>query len=348
MIAYNFYTNLEEVKEDNEEFKTYLQMDQIMKKLFTINNPRPIIDLLNAIYADNISYDAKLRYNDKEIINKADESSKLIRFYADMYITVIDGNNVYEYALEFQTIFDKEIAIRVFRYSFERAVKLADYSKSKECIKLKMPEPYIILIEEEEGVKDRIKLEIEFSKNAGFTYEIKILRYWTYGLEQLYKENMYLLYPLQIFKLRKNMKEISSSNRSQEIKESQMLQLYEELKGLIEKTLQAIDKAYEDGKIDINDYDTMNTVIENLNSYFLNMYGKYRDLDKEVSDMVKSFYDPKVEEKGKEEGKIEGKKLVAKNMLLDGEDVVKIKKYTGLSDEDINKIKRLIEGEGNH
>jgi len=35
-------------------------------------------------------------------------------------------------------------------------------------------------------------------------------------------------------------------------------------------------------------------------------------------------------------------------MLLNEEDVVKIKKYTGLSDEDINKIKRLIEGEGNH
>jgi len=32
-----------------------------------------------------------------------------------------------------------------------------------------MPEPYIILIEEEEGVKDRIKFEIEFSKNVGFT-----------------------------------------------------------------------------------------------------------------------------------------------------------------------------------
>ena len=282
MISYNFCTNLEVIKEDNEEFKTHLQMDEVMKKLFTIKNPRPIIDLLNAIYGDNISYDAKLSYHDKEIINKAEESSKLIRFYADMYITVVDGNNIYEYALEFQTVFDKEIAIRVFRYSFERAVKLADYSQSKECIKLKMPEPYIILIEEEDGVKDRIKLEIEFSKNVGFTYDIKVLRYWTYGLEQLYKENMYLLYPLQIFNLRKKMKQISNSNRTKEFKESQMLQLYEELKVLLEKTLKAIDKAYDDGKIDIDDYDTMNTVIENLNSYFLNMYGKYRNFDEEV------------------------------------------------------------------
>ena len=333
MDIYNFCTNLEIVREENGKFKESLQMDEIMKKLFTINNPRPIIDFLNAIYGENISYDAKLSYSDKEIINKLEESSKLIRFYADMYITVVDGNNVYEYALEFQTVFDKEIAIRIFRYSFERAIKLADYSKSKEYIKLKMPDPYIILIEEETGVKDSIKLEIEFSKNAGFTYDIKVLRYWTYGLEQLYEENMYLLYPLQIFNLRKKMKQISKSNRSKELKEAQMLQVYEELKVLIEKTLKAIDKAYDDGKIDISDYDTMNTVIENLNSYFLNMYGKYKNFDEEVQDMVKSFYDPKVEEKGrnweeigKEEGKIEEKKLIAKNMLLDEENVEKVKK----------------------
>jgi hypothetical protein len=60
-----------------------------------------------------------------------------------MYITITDGNEVYEYDLEFQTVFDKEIAVRIFRYSFERAVKLADYSNAKEFIKLKMPEPLI-------------------------------------------------------------------------------------------------------------------------------------------------------------------------------------------------------------
>ena len=60
-----------------------------------------------------------------------------------MYITITDSNEVYEYALEFQTVFDKEIAVRIFRYSFERAVKLADYSNAKEFIKLKMPEPLI-------------------------------------------------------------------------------------------------------------------------------------------------------------------------------------------------------------
>ena len=40
--------------------KEYLQMDEIMKKLFTLSNKIPIIDFLNAIYGDDLSYDAKL------------------------------------------------------------------------------------------------------------------------------------------------------------------------------------------------------------------------------------------------------------------------------------------------
>ncbi|WP_243159136.1 hypothetical protein [Clostridium cochlearium] len=42
----------------------------------------------------------------------------------------------------------------------------------------------------------------------------------------------------------------------------------------------------------------MTTIIENINSYFLDMYGKYENIDEEVRNMVKSFYDPKVEERG--------------------------------------------------
>jgi hypothetical protein len=42
----------------------------------------------------------------------------------------------------------------------------------------------------------------------------------------------------------------------------------------------------------------MNVIIENLNSYFAQMYGKFGNIEEEIVDMVKSFYDPKVEEKG--------------------------------------------------
>lgn len=51
---------------------------------------------------------------------------------------------------------------------------------------------------------------------------------------------------------------------------------------LLRNNLTAIDKVYEDGKIEIGDYNETNIVIENLSTYFINMYGKYRDFDLEV------------------------------------------------------------------
>ncbi|MBC2579082.1 hypothetical protein HGI79_01920 [Clostridium sp. DJ247] len=122
-----------------------------------------------------------------------------------------------------------------------------------------------------------------------------------------------------------------------------MIDVYNELKIIIGDTLKAIDLSYNKGKITLVDYDEMTSAIENINSYFLSMYGKYTDFDEEVKEMVKSFYDPKVEERGIQKGKIEGrieeKIETATEMIKDGEPIEKIKKYTKL---DENKILELI------
>ncbi|MBU5269479.1 hypothetical protein KQH99_06330 [Clostridium cochlearium] len=118
--------------------------------------------------------------------------------------------------------------------------------------------------------------------------------------------------------------------------------IYERLKIIIKNTLEYIDKAYENGKINIRDYDEMTTIIENINSYFLDTYGKYENIDEEVRNMVKSFYDPKVEErgiqKGMEKGIEKGKIEVARNLLKMGMDLLAIVQATGLSKEEIKKI----------
>ncbi|MDU1443133.1 MAG: hypothetical protein E6916_06415 [Clostridium cochlearium] len=187
-----------------------------------------------------------------------------------------------------------------------------------------------------------IFLKIVIPKDNEFVYKANVLKYWKYDLDRLYKENMYLLYPLQIFKLRKEMQYISSLSKPFEDKKKRMKIIYERLKIIIKNTLEYIDKAYENGKINIRDYDEMTTIIENINSYFLDMYGKYENIDEEVRNMVKSFYDPKVEERGIQKGMVQGiekgKIEVARNLLKMGMDLLAIVKATGLSKEEIKKI----------
>jgi len=94
----------------------------------------------------------------------------------------------------------------------------------------------------------------------------------------------------------------------------------------------------------------MTIIMENINSYFLDMYGKYENIDEEVRVMVKSFYDPKVEERGIQKGIEEGIEKgiekgeknkaieIAKNLLdiLDDE-TISIK--TGLTIEEVKRLR---------
>lgn len=122
-----------------------------------------------------------------------------------------------------------------------------------------------------------------------------------------------------------------------------MLEVYDDLKIVVENTLKAIDRAYNEEKININDYNEMNVVIENLSSYFIEMYGKYGDIDKEVSNMVKTFYDPNVEkrgiEKGMEKGMEQGQKKAKEEERI--KDIERVKKLINKKFGSVNEKLRV-------
>lgn len=59
------------VKEEKDCYSNRVQLDEIMKKIFYINNNRLIIDLLNGLYGDDIGYDADIKYLNKEAISNS-------------------------------------------------------------------------------------------------------------------------------------------------------------------------------------------------------------------------------------------------------------------------------------
>ncbi|MBC2581926.1 hypothetical protein [Clostridium sp. DJ247] len=61
-----------------------------------------------------------------------------------------------------------------------------------------------------------------------------------------------------------------------------MINVYNELKIIIEDTLKSIYLLYNNGKITLKDYDELTAAIENINYYFLSLYGKYTDFHEEL------------------------------------------------------------------
>ena len=52
---------------EEDDKKEYVQMDHIMKRLFTLKNKKPIINFLSAAYKDDLSYDVKVSYSHKNV-----------------------------------------------------------------------------------------------------------------------------------------------------------------------------------------------------------------------------------------------------------------------------------------
>ena len=87
-------------------------------------------------------------------------------------------------------------------------------------------------------------------------------------------------------------------------------------------------------EIDGEDFHKILLAVSNIFEYLNTKYGDDEKLNEEVLNMTKTLYDPAVEKRVREE--------MVKEMLLDGESIAKIKKYSKLSDEEITKIKNKV------
>ncbi|EQB89542.1 hypothetical protein J2Z44_002803 [Clostridium punense] len=328
--------------------KTSLNMDSIMKRLFTLKNKKPIIDFLNSIYGDDIGYEAEVYYPNVENLNR-NINNGLLSFRADLYIEVTYKDKLYDYAIEFQTKYEKDMGIRIFRYGFDKAVKNS-MELNKNTIDISFPEPYLIVLEKEKGLEDKINLRIKFPKQGSFNYKINVLKYWEYDLQRLFEENKYLLYPLQLFNYRRFMENLKISKQSEEKKRLSVEKINVHILTTIKNTLEAISEAYKCDKITLEDYSEMLSVIQNLNDYFIDTYNYYKGLSQEVEVMFKSFYDPEVEkrgiikgfEKGIQKGTNDAKEEIARKLLREGMGYEFVAGITELNLERIKEIAKEI------
>lgn len=95
---------------------------------------------------------------------------------------------------------------------------------------------------------------------------------------------------------------------------------------------------FEEDEILGEDFHKMLLAIQNLIEYLNRNYINDDDIEKEVSTMTKTLYDPEVEKKGMEKGMEEGKVQAAINFLKLGLDEETVSKGTGFT---IDKIREL-------
>ena len=59
------------------------------------------------------------------------------------------------------------------------------------------------LPEENKNIPESYELILKTYDGESLKYRSKVLKYWQYDLDSLYNNNMYLLFPLKVFQVRK-------------------------------------------------------------------------------------------------------------------------------------------------
>ena len=306
------------VKEDGEEYKSRIQLDEIMKKLFYIHNRRPIIDFLNSLYGDDINYDAVVTYLNKEAINQSiHKKSVLISHECDMFIRVLNKGRTFEYLLEFQTRNDKSIGIRLFRYSFELKVQNIHSLDIRSPIIIELPKPYVIVLEENKNVPESYELILKTTDGESLKYRSKILKYWQYDLDSLYNNNMYLLFPLKVFQVRKKITRAKGMKEDNPKYSVLIKEIRDDILKVSKEILEHIDIIYKENKIETSEYNDFCVVIGNLTLYLCQEVDKLNSIKEEVNTLFKTFYDPEVEKQRELIGMLKNQREVILELLED-------------------------------
>ena len=295
---------------DNEK-KDSIKMDEILKSLFSTSK-KVLINLLNEIFDENFREDeVEITLANNEFINT---NLEIIR--GDMFFEIdhLMDKKMY-YHLEFQTINDKSMAIRMFEYGFKKAQENSIVDSTNNIRTICFPNQKVIFLEENRNIEDSVDLRILFPGDKEFIYSIGVIKYWEFTEEELLRRKMYPLIPLQLFNLRKELKKVQEKNDIH-----RMHELSHIAKNLAEKLMNESKDLFDKNEILSEDFHKMLLAIDNLISYLNRNYLNEDKLENEVNIMIKTLYDPEVEKRGIEKGKIEGKmeeKLQNARNLLD-------------------------------
>lgn len=268
-----------------------VKLDQIIKMLFEMSNS-VLVNLLNGVFEEDFKEDeVVVTKTSNEII---DQNLDVIR--GDMFFKVEDiENKVAKYHIEFQTLNDNSMVIRMFEYGFKNSRN--DYEVVDGIKTIYMPKQKVIYFEENKNIEDELKLNIVFGNGEQMLYKVSTIKYWELSSQYLYNNKMYPLMPIQLFNLRKELKKAKDKNDVERIKDISKI-----AKNMATEIATTSSELFYDNKILGEDMHKMLLAIQNLIEYLNKNYINDRILEEEVNVMTKTLYDPVVAETARKDG----------------------------------------------
>ena len=315
-----------------------LNLDEILKVLFRLSD-KLTVRMINSLFGKSIPLDAKVTTENVELHRFSQTGPEMEELRADMIVSV----NGERYHIEFQVLNEKMMPARMFEYGFVIAIQeIKSYIKDiKDGIQLNYPKQYVIFIEQNDAIpKHEISMRVRLWDGDEKEYKVPVMRYWLETPESLEAKELEPLLPLQVFKLRKILSDIARSRKPESEKEAlteaklrELIQIYEKLTDKIREWTE------QDGLLTAYQAEQMFLALQHLSEYLYNEYKGYTNIEREALKMSESRWAfSKWLRQGEEIGVEKQGRETAYEMFLDGENIIKIKKYSKLPDEKLAEV----------
>jgi len=315
-----------------------IKLDEVLKSLFNVSN-KVLITMLNSLFQENYTTETtEISFTSNEFV---DDEFNILR--GDLFLKLSNQEKSNHYHIELQTLNHDRMVIRMLEYGISKAKEIARYESSQEETIFYIPKQLVIFIEQNPHIKEELKLRLIFPDGQEVKYRIPVMKYWEYSKEELLKQKLYPLLPLQVFNLRYQMEKIKKrkSHSEQELRE-----LIQEAQQIAENISHEAARLFECREIDGEDLHKILLANVELFRYLNSRYIKDEKLNEEVFSMAKTLYDPVVEKRGEKrgekKGEIKGEKRskleIARNALVEGIEPHIVVKITGLPMETIREL----------
>ena len=262
--------------------RTAQLFDLMFKSIIKDASSSAVVHLINGIYKKNYPLNTQVTIEPNELIKEHPKSGKMEKIISDIIITLHSKGKKDTFLLEAQINDNLEMILRIFNYSTLIALEKRTVSDDGSCMKIEMPSPVVIYWETSK-TKDIVSVELKFPNNKSVIYEIPTFKVLRHSVSEL--ENMALLLPFYILKIRKELEKKSTDSTKRKI-------LSKKLGGYVIEIDKVFKRLVKNNYITAKDAAMLLRRLLNMN---LELYGKYPEFV-EVDMTLKQLVDTGIDE----------------------------------------------------
>ena len=213
-------------------------LNEAINKIFLLNNKKPFIDFVNEIFGDCLGTNCEVNYvyDDKSIGFIKNGILKNPSY--DIKISVKDDYRLFEYNIQFQTDDYENIAITISKNNIRsKVINVINLEQKKRQYRINdtkkdrlsnRSDLYLIMVNSNIRVPDSYEVREECN-GSSISYKFNIFKGWKYDFKDLYEKNLYLLFPLKIFDLKKCISYMKNSGYSEDLIKKETSRFFNEM-----------------------------------------------------------------------------------------------------------------------